>query len=447
MGDPTTFGYARPEDGAYIGYRVDGDGPIDIVFQPDWPGNIDMIWQNPAFGSLLRSLTSFARVIVHDHRGVGVSSRDVELPNLETRVSDLLAVLRATATRRPVLLGLLASGAVHALLAAMRPRLPRALVWYEPMARFGWAPDYPWGVTDDERQLEHDYLELWGTDAYAKARFEEEESWGNILVPEERRFEPMHTRNACTPDVAHRLSDMWYETDVRGVLQAVNVPTLLLVHEEKKESVEEVEYISSRMPAAEVRRMPGFAWTIEEQPAWIDEIRQFIGVAPPSSETDSVLATVLFTDIVGSTERQASLGDRAWNDLVSKHHAIVRETLGRYQGVEIDTAGDGFYSTFDGPARAIRCALEISERVRGLGIEIRAGIHTGECEVIDNKLGGISVTIGNRISAVAGPSDVLASQTVKDLVAGSGLTFEDAGEHELKGVPNGWHLYRVVSAT
>jgi class 3 adenylate cyclase len=147
------------------------------------------------------------------------------------------------------------------------------------------------------------------------------------------------------------------------------------------------------------------------------------------------------------TERQASSGDRAWKDLVSKHHAIVRETLGRYQGVEIDTAGDGFYSTFDGPARAIRCALEISERVRGLGIEIRAGIHTGECEVIDNKLGGISVTIGNRISAVAGPSDVLASQTVKDLVAGSGLTFEDAGEHELKGVPNGWHLYRVVSAT
>ncbi|MDP9302780.1 MAG: hypothetical protein M3P43_18090, partial [Actinomycetota bacterium] len=342
MENRTTFGYARPEDGAYIGYRVDGEGPIDIVLQPEWPGNIDMVWQSPHVGPLLRSLSSFARVIVHDHRGVGLSSRDVGLPNLETRVSDLLAVLRATATRRPVLIGFLASGAVHVLLAAMRPRLPRALVWWEPTARFGWAPDYPWGVTDEERELEHDYLGLWGTDDYAKAFAEEEESWGNPLPPELTPFTAMHSRNACTPDVALRMSDMWYETDVRGVLDAVNVPTLLLVHEGRKGSIEEAEHIASRMPAAEVRRMPGLAWTIEEQPAWVDEIRGFIGVAPPSHETDTVLSTVLFTDVVGSTERQASLGDRAWKDVISGHHAVVRETLDRYHGVEIDTAGDGF---------------------------------------------------------------------------------------------------------
>jgi class 3 adenylate cyclase/pimeloyl-ACP methyl ester carboxylesterase len=441
----STFGYARPEDGAYIAYRVDGDGPIDIVWQPDWLGNIDMDWQSPVFGPLLQSLSSFARVIVHDHRGVGLSSRDVGLPNLEMRVSDLLAVLRATATRRPVLVGLFASGAVHVLLAAMRPRLPRALVWWEPMARYGWAPDYPWGVTEEERELERDYLGLWGTDDYAKVHAEEEESGGNPLAPEVMPFVAMHSRNTCTPDVALKMNDMWYETDVRGVLDAVNVPTLLLVHEERTDSVEGAEHIASRMPAAEVRRMPGLAWTIEELPVWVEEIRGFIGMAPPSIQTDTVLSTVLFTDIVGSTERQASLGDRAWKDLISKHHSVVREALNRWHGAENDTAGDGFYATFEGPARAVRCAQDIAQGVRDLDIEIRAGIHTGECELIEGKPGGITVTTGARIAAKAGPSEVLVSQTVRDLVAGSGLIFEDAGDHDLKGVPDRWRLYRIVS--
>jgi class 3 adenylate cyclase len=443
---PTAFGYARPEDGAYIGYRVDGEGPVDFVYQLDWPGNVDEEWTHPVGRIFLGRLASFGRVIVHDHRGVGVSSRDVELPTLETRVADLLTVLGATGSRRPVLVGLFVSGAVHALLAALRPTLPRALVWLEPGARYGWAPDYPWGVTDQERELQREYLGLWGTDTYAKAHLEEEEAGGNVEFPGEPLGPAIarQSRNACTPDVALRLNDWWFETDVRGILGAVTVPTLLLVHEDRKSSVEEAEYIASQMSAAEVRLMPGSAWTIEELPAWAHQIVQFIGVAPPSSETDTVLATVLFTDIVGSTERQASLGDRAWKDLVSKHHAIVRGSLGRYQGVEIDTAGDGFYATFDGPARAIRCALEMSERVRELGIEIRSGIHTGECEIIDNKLGGISVTTGARIAGIADPSEILVSQTVKDLVAGSGLTFDEAGEHDLKGIPDRWRLYRVV---
>jgi Adenylate and Guanylate cyclase catalytic domain len=232
----------------------------------------------------------------------------------------------------------------------------------------------------------------------------------------------IQARNTCTPDVAARLSEIWYDIDVRGVLGTVQTPTLLLVHEDRRADVEEAEYIASQMPAVEVHRMPGLAWTIEEMPAWAEEIQSFVGIERPHPTFDTVLSTVLFTDIVGSTERQAAEGDRARRDLVQRHHAIVREALKRWRGVEIDTVGDGFYATFDGPARAVRCALDIAQAVRGLGIEIRAGVHTGECELIDGKPSGLSVSTGARVAAKSGPSEVLVSQTVRDLVAGSGLT-------------------------
>jgi class 3 adenylate cyclase len=443
----STFGYARPEDGAYIAYRVDGDGPIDIVWQPDWPGHIDMEWQDPFVGSLLRELSSFARVITHDHRGVGLSSRDVDLPTLETRVSDLLAVLRATGSRRPVLVGVMSSGGVNALFAATHPKIPRALVWLEPSARYGWASDYPWGHTQEDREIEEAFLALWGTEAYEKAWLEEEAAAENpFAVDRSLIVFAKQNRSACTPDIAARLSEIWYDIDVRGVLSAVQAPTLLLVHEERKGAVEEAEYVASQIPAADVRRMPGLAWAVEEMAAWAEQIRDFIGVAREHPSFETVLATVLFTDIVGSTERQAAAGDRAWRDLVQRHHAIVREALKRWRGVEIDTAGDGFYATFDGPARAVRCALEIAQTVQSLGIEIRAGVHTGECELIEGKPSGLSVSTGARVAAKGGPSEVLVSLTVRDLVAGSGLTFEDAGDHELKGLPGRWRLYRVVSS-
>jgi class 3 adenylate cyclase len=393
----------------------------------------------------LRELSPHARVIIHDHRGVGLSSRNVDLPTLETRVSDLLAVLRTIGTRRPVLVGMFSSGGVQALLAATRPTLPRALVWLEPCARYGWAPDYPWGSTDDDRTLEREFIGLWGTDAYARWYLESEEAAGNPMPPEHAAHVALKARNACTPDVAARLSDMWYETDVRGILSAVRVPSLLLVHEDRKESVEEAEYIASQMPAAEVRRMRGLAWTMEEVPAWAAQILDYVGVERSHPAFETVLSTVLFTDIVGSTERQAAEGDHAWRDLVQRHHAIVREALKRWHGHEIDTAGDGFYATFDGPARAVRCALDIAQTVRDLNVEIRAGVHTGECEVVDGKPTGLSVSIGARVAAQGEPSEILVSQTVRDLVAGSGLVFDDAGEHELKGVPERWRLYRVVN--
>jgi class 3 adenylate cyclase len=359
-------------------------------------------------------------------------------------VSDVLAVLRATGTRRPVFVGVASSGGVHALLAATRPTVPRALVWLEPSARYAWAPDYPWGVTAEDIELERAFTDLWGTDAYAKADLEGQEALGNPQPPEVAQYMAVQARNACTPDIAARLNEIWAETDVRGVLGAVQTPTLLLVHEDRKAGVEEAEYVASQIPAAEVRRMPGLEWTVEEQPAWAEQIRDFAGIERPHPTFDTMLSTVLFTDIVESTERQMAMGDRAWRDFVQQHHSIVRDALKRWHGAENDTAGDGFYATFDGPARAIRCALDITERVRDLNIEIRAGIHTGECELIDGKPGGITVSIGARVAARASASEVLVSQTVRDLVAGSGLTFDDAGEHELKGVPGRWRLYRVV---
>jgi len=444
MTSAATFGYARADDGAYIGYRVDGDGPVDLVWQPEWPGNIDLEWQDAILGVWLREMAAFARVITHDHRGVGVSSRDHGLPTLERRVEDLLAVLRATGVRRPILVGAMASGGVHALLAATRPRLPRAIVWFEPTARYAWAPDYPWGVTDEERQLEAEYLSLWGTEAYARTFVAEQEAVGNTIATHRLDEIAMQSRNACTPDTAMKLTEMWAETDVRGVLGAVTVPTLLLVHEDRPASREEAEHIASQMPSAEVNAMPGSGWSAEEGPAWVERIREFVGVARPATRTDTVLATLMFTDIVDSTQMQASLGDRSWRDLIARHHAIVRASLERHGGREHDTAGDGFYSSFDGPARAVGCALDVIERVREIGLEIRAGVHTGECEIVDAKPAGLAASIGARVAALAGPSQVVISRTVKDLVAGSGLAFENAGEHDLKGVPGRWRLYRVV---
>jgi class 3 adenylate cyclase/pimeloyl-ACP methyl ester carboxylesterase len=446
VGTGTTFGYARPADGAYIAYRVDGDGPIDIVWQPDWPGNIDMEWHDPIVGPFLREVSSFARVITHDHRGVGLSSRNVDPPTLETRVSDLLAVLKATGTRRPVLVGVESSGGVHALLAATRPGLPRALVWIEPSARYAWAPDYPWGTTEAERDLDRQYLDLWGTDAYGKAWVENEETGGNPFPPGFSMYMTIHSRNACTPDIGALLDDMWWETDVRAVLGAVQTPTLLLVHEDRTKDVEEAQYVASQIPGAQLRLMPGLAWKPDDMPALAEQIRQFVGIEHPHPSFETVLATVLFTDIVGSTEREADIGDREWRTLRQEHDRAIRAELARYRGREIKTMGDGFLATFDGPARGVYCAQAIVESVRPLGLEVRAGLHTGEVELDGDDVRGLTVAIGARVAAVAGASEVLVSQTVKDLVAGSGLAFEDAGEHDLKGVPDRWRLYRVVDA-
>ena len=437
------FGYARAGDGAYVAYATLGDGPIDLVWQFDWFGSIDVILRS-GFAPLLELLAGFSRVILHDRRATGLSSRNVDVPNLETRVADLVAVLDAVGADRPVLGGWSEGGTPNVLLAATDPQRIRSLVWESPSGRSVWTPDYPWGVRPEYVERDQRAIEDWGTLAYGQG-FIETEAATQHDVPDEMAAEiAMLSRNTATPDVARDLSQVWYETDIRALLPAVRVPTLLLANE-SDEADAELAYIASRMPEARsvAVQAGGEIWRYPDP--YLSVIREFLGIDEPVS-LDTILSTVLFTDIVDSTRTQAEIGDSRWKELVLAHHQVVRAALERWRGVENDTAGDGFYATFDGPARAIRCALEVTERVRPLGIELRGGVHTGECEVIENKCGGLTVSIGARVAANAGPSEVLVSQTVKDLVAGSGLRFVDAGEHELKGVPDRWHLYRVAEA-
>jgi class 3 adenylate cyclase/pimeloyl-ACP methyl ester carboxylesterase len=435
--------YARPTDGAYIAYQIDGEGPPDIAVAGfDW-GNLDILWDGPSIGVVLNGLASLGRVIVHDRRGIGLSSRNVHVPNLETRVSDLTAVLDAVGSERAIIYGAGESGSAGVMFAATHPERVRALIWNGPMPRLVWAPDYPWGVRPEYVERERAATEAWGTRDYGKLLQETEAAAGHV-VPDDRleRF-ALLTRQMTTPDVARELMDIWYETDVRPLLSAVQVPTLLITGSGRV--AEEAAYVASQMPNATLFQHPSEG--LLEDPdlirGFLVEIGRFIGVEKRPSSLDTVLSTVLFTDIIDSTQKQASLGDHGWKSLIERHHGIVRETLARWRGAENDTAGDGFYATFDGPARAISAALDITERVRPLGIEVRAGVHTGECEVVEGKCAGLTVSIGSRVAGAAGPSQVFISQTVKDLVAGSGFTFVDAGDRELKGVPGSWRLYEA----
>jgi class 3 adenylate cyclase len=437
--------YAETPDGVYIAYQVAGEGPVDVAWQPDYVNNVDVVWETPVFGTLFRGIASFARLILHDRRGTGLSSRNIPPPNLETRVDDLLVVLDALGSERPVLAGLIEGGASAALLAASNPERVQSMVWWEPVGRNVWSPDYPWGVRPEYVEIDQRQLQHWGTMEGARLWAEGEALYGRVLTEDDIRAWAKLSRHTGTSDVARELARIWYETDIRSILPSVNVPALLLDQQLTPNDVEETEYVASLMPQAELRVLPRTESMAEAATFVVDEIRKFVGVEAPMPDLDTVLATVLFTDIVASTEKQSTLGGHAWKDLIQRHHAIVRERLERWHGVEADTAGDGFYATFDGPARAIRCALDITQRVRELGIEVRAGVHTGECEIVDGKCTGISVSIGARVASTAGPSEVRVSQTVKDLVAGSGLAFKDAGEHELKGVPDRWRLYSAAS--
>jgi len=440
--------YVVTSDGVYIAYQVFGDGPIDVVWQSDWPGNIDVELEDPFVAVCAREVASFARVIFHDRRGIGLSSRNVALPNLETRVADTLAVMDAVGSERPILVGFFESGAPNALLAASKPQRVHSMVWMEPNPRFAWAPDFPWGRTSADMERELRDIELWGTRAYGEAFLLDEASRGNAMPDSPdaivAKMFAKASRNACTPDVARALSKIWYESDVRAILPDVQVPTLVLKMNQD-EDFDRAGYVASLIPGAELREVPGPEWSEETMRSLAEEIRRVAGVAPPATDLDRVLAAVLFTDIVGSTERLSEVGDAEWRSVLARHDERARTEIERHRGRYVDSTGDGLLATFDGPARAVRCAQAIIASVRDLGIRIRAGVHTGEVELEGPAVRGIAVHIGARVAALGGPSEILVSQTVKDLVAGSGLTFEDAGEHELKGVPEPWHLYRVVS--
>jgi class 3 adenylate cyclase/pimeloyl-ACP methyl ester carboxylesterase len=445
--------YVKTSDGIYIAYQVVGEGPADFVFDfnPD-ESNVDLMWAEPDWKPFLTGTTAFGRVIVHDRRGLGVSSRNVPPANLETRVSDLLAVLDSVGSVRPILTAGADTGAMFALFAATHPDRVTGLVWNNPVARTAWAPDYPWGQSQEEFELLMRLSDAWGTPEYSRAlaEFRAAERDGMPTSHARRTGIDRPTlsdyglinRNTASPDVAREIARMTWDTDVRPILRFVHAPAVLVTGTEDR--VDEAEYIATLMPNATVHTVQGRSG-IAYAPI-LEQLRRMAGAEPTAPELETVLATVLFTDIVESTRIQAALGDRGWRDLVQHHHALVRDALRRWRGTENDTAGDGFYATFDGPARAIRCALQIVEGVRDLDLEVRAGVHTGECELLDGKHTGIAVSIGARVASRAGPSQVLVSQTVKDLVAGSGFTFADAGEHDLKGVPGRWRLYATSQA-
>jgi class 3 adenylate cyclase/pimeloyl-ACP methyl ester carboxylesterase len=430
--------YARSGDVA-IAYQVVGDGPIDLVFVPTF-ANLVFPWFNRDWKSFYDRLAAFARLILLDKRGTGLSDRPRDLGTLETRMDDIRAVLDAVGAERAVLIGSGAGGQPCAMFAATYPERTRALVLVNTPARAVKTGDYPYGLEPDAwREQLREVRERWGERAY----FEQQARTANPSADDEflAWFVTCQRFNA-SPGAALNFYRVLGETDLRDVLSSVSVPTLVLYGPAQRDEMLDV---GRRVRGA--RSVALSADTlIETFESIVRETRVFVEDARPDEVPDSVLATVLFTDLVGSTERAATIGDRAWRDLLTRHHEDVRRELARFRGEEIDSAGDGFFCRFDGPARAMGCARTIVSQARELDLDVRAGIHTGECEVVGEKLAGISVVTGARIAALANPGEVLVSQTVKDLVAGSGFGFIDRGTHELKGVPGDWRLYSVATS-
>jgi class 3 adenylate cyclase len=439
--------YARSGDVA-VAYQVLGEGPFDVVFVPGTISHVELCWDAPGMAALLAGIAGHARLIVFDKRGTGLSDRDVGVPTLEDRSDDIRAVMDAAGSGRAALFGDSDGAPMSIVFAASYPGRVSALVLYGGKARTLWAPDYQFGMPERayRRELEQDvgtFLTPGGVEAVTRSAFasaEEEEvrAWVRI------------SRYGGSPGALAAVHRMNMSIDVREVLPVVSCPTLVL-HQRADPWVgaEHGRYLAEHIPGAAYAELDGADHTITAAAA-----RQILAQAIPflqeaaareAPEPDKVLATVLFSDIVGSTAQAAELGDAHWRQLLAEHHARVRRQLARFRGVELDTAGDGFFARFDGPARGIRCAVAIREALRDLGLEVRLGLHTGECEVLDGKVAGIAVSIGARVSALASAGQVLVSQTVKDLVAGSGITFEDRGVQQLKGVPGDWRLYSVAS--
>lgn len=432
----------------WIAYQAVGEGEPDIAFVPGFISNVELRWRVPSFAAALRRMASGSRLILFDKRGTGMSDRVAGVPTLETRIDDLRAVLDAVGSRRAVIFGVSEGVPMSLLFAATHPDRTAALVLRGGYPRARWAPDHPWGRTDAALRDELDrQLRIFGPRAAAMEAVRSLGRWIDAEVPGILDY----LRQSASPGAVEALAAMNRDIDVRHVLPAIRVPTLILHGtEDDVVPIEVAREMAGRIPGARLVELPGaghlhFGRDDPEVEAALERLIEEVR-ARPSEEPgpERVLATVLFTDIVGSTERAAAIGDHAWRDLLQRHHAIVREQLSRHRGREVDTSGDGFFAAFDGPARAIRCGRAIAEAVGRLGLEVRVGLHTGECEVIEGKVTGIAVHIGARVARLARPGEVLVSGTVRDLVAGSGITFADRGEHELKGIPGTWRLFSVA---
>jgi pimeloyl-ACP methyl ester carboxylesterase/class 3 adenylate cyclase len=437
--------YAKSGD-VHIAYQVLGEGPIDLVFVPGFVSNVEATWQNPARAAFFRRLASFSRVILFDKRGTGMSDRTSQVFTLEQRMEDVNAVLDAVGSERAALFGTSEGGPMSILFAASYPQRTSALVVFGSYAKRSWAEDYPFGWSNERWDKVLSAMERnWGTPKGVDL-----EMWAPSIARDAERAanSAAYFRAAASPGAALAVMGMNRDIDVRRVLPSVRVPTLILHRvDEKVIDIEHARYLAKHIPGARLVELPGadHIFWVGDGDAILDQVELFLTGQRHTAEPERVLATVQFTDIVQSTERAAALGDRKWREALERFQAMVREALREHRGREIDTAGDGFLAAFDGPARAIRCAAAVREGARSQGLEIRAGVHTGECELIGGKLGGIAVHIGARVASQAAPGEITVSQTVKDLVAGSGLSFAERGMHALKGVPGEWRLYAFVS--
>jgi pimeloyl-ACP methyl ester carboxylesterase len=444
--------YATSGD-VQIAYQAFGEGP-DLVWVPGWVSQLDLYWEHPPLVRFLRRLASFARVVVFDRRGLGLSDRvsAESVPTLEERIDDVRAVLDDLGLERAAVFGQGYATPIALLFAATYPERTSSLVLYSPNAKGGLrTDDYPWGATAEEQEAWRERsTRLWGTREFAA-------EWLARLAPsaagDDRTIEwtARVLRAAGSPAASRALTSMNAAMDVRAILPHVRVPTLLLVREAATmpkggvdiDAVAEARWMAERMPNASLVVAPGrdyLPW-VGDQDALIDEVAEFVTGTRPIREPDRALLTILFTDLVASTERVADLGDLRWRELLEEHNAAVRRALARYGGHEVDRAGDGFLATFDGPARAVRSAHAIVSELASLQLDVRAGVHTGEVEIVGEGIGGIAVHIGARVAGLAAAGEVLVTRTVKDLTAGAGIDFDGRGTHALRGIPGDWELF------
>jgi class 3 adenylate cyclase/alpha-beta hydrolase superfamily lysophospholipase len=448
--------YARSGD-YHIAYQVVGDGPVDLVYVPGWISHLDLYWEEPTIARFLGSLASFARLIIFDKRGIGLSDPvpPSAMPNLEERTDDVRAILDAIGSEQAALLGQGYGCPIAMFFAASHPERVMRLVLYAATVKAGVrTDDFPWGPTEEERRAWRETTAQWGTDEFAAA-------WVARLAPsaaDDMQFiewAGRMMRTAASPATASAFMRMQAFMDAREVLPLIRVPTLVLDRSDAHlpkgpvdmPPLEESRYIAERIPGARLVVLPGrdyLPW-VGDADSIVSEVARFVTGAAPVRTADRVLVTVLFTDLVDSTRKAAELGDRRWRELIERHSALVRGYLSEYRGREIDRAGDGFLATFDGPARAIRCAQAIVTSSLRDGLEVRAGVHSGEVELLEQGIGGIAVHVGARVAGQAGPGEVLVTSTVKDLVAGSGIEFSERGQHALKGVPGSWRLFEATS--
>jgi pimeloyl-ACP methyl ester carboxylesterase len=441
--------YAKSGD-VNIAYSVVGDGPFDLVFVV---GSVftalEYAWEGPP-RDFFEKLASFSRLIIFDKRGTGLSDRVADFASSAVRMDDIRAVMDAAGSKRAAVMGVSEGGPMAVLFAATYPERTAALVLYGTGASYRAADDYPWAGTPEQvERAAADRERQWGDPEFHEGLLE---IFAPSIAedPEVKRWWSRYARTSASPRDAAHLMRMNAMLDVRHVLPTVQAPTLILHwRDEKVFELAEAQYLAEHIPGAELVVLEGsdHAWFVRPEPI-AREIERFLtGIWERGEwdavEPDRVLATILFTDIVGSTEKAVELGDAGWRELLQQHHSLVRRQLARFQGREVDTAGDGFFASFDGPARAIRCADAITKGVGELGLSVRAGLHTGECEAVDGKIGGIAVHIGARVAKEAGPGEVLVSSTLRDLVAGSGLEFQERGLVDLKGVPGEWRLFAL----